>query len=170
MIDVPRRGRLARERAVQLGDAVGQRVEDRLAALLTAVVDDPQLDAASGREDRDGDRRRWPAADGLVERVADDLVQPRLGAVTELVTCGQIELEHDATPGRVALGQLADGGSEPEIAQRIGLDAADDLAQVDARLARNDERPFDDGLPLATSPAANAWWAASSIWAIAETS
>ncbi len=88
--------------------------------------------------------RRWPAADGLVERVAHDLVEPGLGAVTELVACGEVELEGDAAPHREALGQLADGGGQAEIPQRVRLDAADDLAQVDARLAGHRQRALDD--------------------------
>ena len=88
--------------------------------------------------------RRWPAADGLVERVAHDLVEPGLGAVAELVAGGEVELEGDATPRREALGQLADRGGEAELPQRVRLDPADDLAQVDARLAGHRERALDD--------------------------
>ena len=44
----------------------------------------------------------------------------------------------------MALGQLADRRGEAELAQRVRLDPADDLAQVDARLARHHERSLDD--------------------------
>ena len=144
MIDVPVGAVSLENVPLSSAHTLFQPVEDGLAALLTAVVDDPQLDATSGRDDRDGDRGRWPAADGLVERVPHDLVQPGLGAVTELVTGGEVELERDASPHREPLGQLADRGCQTEISQRVRLDAADDLAQVDACLAGHRQRALDD--------------------------
>ena len=92
-----------------------------------------------------GDRGRRPAADRLVERVADDLVEPRLGAVTELVAGSDVEIERDASAHGVTLCELADRSREPELPQRIRLDPADDLAQVGARLACHAQRPLDDG-------------------------
>ena len=80
---------------------------------------------------------RRPAAHGLVERVTDDLVEPGLGPVAEPVGGGEVEVEGDAAAHRVALGQLGDRRREAELAERVRLDSADDLAEVDVRLVRH---------------------------------
>ena len=144
MIRVPGGARFARESPVQLGRALRESREDCLTALLGAVVLDPQLDAAVRRRDRNDHTRRGPAAHGLVERVAHDLVERRLGAFAEVVAGSDVDLELNAPPDGVAFGQLPECRRKAELAERVGLDPADDLPQVDAGLARHVERPLDD--------------------------
>src|SRR5918995_7524105 len=70
---------LDREAAVEDRCPLADRVERGRAPLAGAVVGDDRLDLALlGVADHDRDLRRRPTSHGLVERLADDLVEPDL--------------------------------------------------------------------------------------------
>src|SRR5438477_514128 len=122
--------------AVDLPYPLLDRLERAAAALGLGVVGDRRDERAvvSARE-RDGDPRRRPAADRLVEQLADDRVERDLRRLAELA--GAVELEVDAERVRAAdlVRERAQRGREALVPEHDRLEREREVAQLAARLA-----------------------------------
>ena len=125
--------------------------------------------AASRRlADRDVDPGRRPAAHGLVDRLAHDLVERRLRMLPELLCMVDLELDLDVVPGRESPDERLDSGREAELAERLRLEVVAERAAL-LLASRADSSPrVRSSSVRSRSPLRSVASAASTICAIAE--
>ena len=97
----------------------------------TIVSRPPALDLA----DDDGDPRRRPAQDRLVERLADDLVEADLLLLAEPLGRRDVDVDLEAVLEPQLLGELLHGGDDPLVAQHDRLDVEREVAERADRVA-----------------------------------
>ena len=97
-----------------------------------------------GVPDRDRDPRRRPAPHRLVQRLADDLVEPDLLLLAEALGSRDVDLDLDLMLEPELAGELVDRRAEALVAQHDRLDVEREVAEGADRLAVALERGHHD--------------------------
>src|SRR5215207_11463974 len=135
------RARLDRHGSLQRACPLVDRVEAPATALAGTIVHDHGLDrAAVDRADSDADSSWWPAANSLVDRFADDLVERNLRALRERLARRNVEIHLDPVRECNLVGERLHGRREALVAKDDRLQREREVAQLADRLSLTLER------------------------------